>query len=159
LILPDKSKVGLSAVPTIGKYVIDVKGNIIDKSTMPIESFERERDENSSSVPNDWKYTLYTSNDTWKLVDDDNNPIYDERYFNKYEIDGENNCFALENEDKQICIFNRNAKLMVDYGVLDMRNDNLYMNGEIATVYEDKDCIYILVKDSGMTNVYYFDGE
>jgi hypothetical protein len=102
---------------------------------------------------------LYTSNDTWKLVDDNNNPIYDERYFKKYEIDGENNCFALENEDTQICLFNRNAKLMVDYGILEMRNDNLYLNGESATVYEDKDCIYILVKNSGMTNVYYFDGE
>lgn len=73
---------------------------------------------------------LYQSNDTWKLVDASNNPLYDERYYGCFEKSG---CYFLINEDNQMCLIDRNGKRLVDYGYLTWNGSEGQFKGMVLT--------------------------
>lgn len=49
---------------------------------------------------------LYKSNDTWKLVDSNDNLLYEERYYECYK---DSSCYSLANEDDEMCLIDRNG--------------------------------------------------
>lgn len=74
---------------------------------------------------------LYKSNDTWKLVDANDNPLYDERYYKCY---ADSYCYFLTNENDEMCLIDRNGNKIVDYGWITLGEDNIYFNGtEVRT--------------------------
>lgn len=87
---------------TLGQYGILQRKQWIDEP----EEYRLGKDKN---------IRLYTSNSTWKLEDENGNPIYDERY---YECIYRDECYFLVNEDNQMCLIDRNGNKLVDYEYL-----------------------------------------
>ena len=100
--------------------------------------------------------TLYYSNDSWKLEDEQGNSLYDERYYECYQHDG---CYFLLNENNELCMIDRNGKMLIDYGIISYQNekgyyDGMELNDDNCLVGDDGVCI---VKESeGNNNVYFY---
>lgn len=87
----------------------------------------------SDKASNSWNLgenKLYQTNDTWKLIDKEGKPIYDERYYERYTEDG---TYFLENEDRQFCLIDRWGNMIADYGVFVCENNSVYYDGSEMT--------------------------
>lgn len=73
---------------------------------------------------------LYCSNNTWKLVDEAGNPLYDERY---YECFPKSTCYFLSNENNEVCLIDKNANMVINYGWLTEDGEDIYFNGAVMT--------------------------
>lgn len=98
---------------------------------------------------------LYKSNNTWKLVDANGVPLYDERYYNCIYKMG---CYFLLNEDNQMCLIDRNGRKLVDYEYLTGDNERIYFMGTMLTgnnYFIGDDGVCFVMSDG----VYFFEGE
>lgn len=105
---------------------------------------------------------LYSSNGTFKLEDNNGNPLYDERYYKAVNsLDGENDCTLLFDENDRCCLIDRNGILRVDYGTIEQRSNNLYVNGQATNngIYEGESSVCFAVKNDNKWDIYYFNGQ
>lgn len=101
---------------------------------------------------------IYTSNDTWKLVDGNKKAIYDERYYNMERI---GDWYFLSNEDDDICVVDRKGTVVIDYesGFTYSKGSVYYDGTELDdwdTFFYDRDTFIIVTKENGMKKVNYF---
>ena len=141
------------------QYTMDETGNLSENGEISREEMRRQV-ETSRIVKKD-EYNLgknknirlYQSNGTWKLVDANDEPLYDERY---YECIARKECYFLVNEDNAMCLIDRNGNRIVDYGWLTLKENQIYFNGMVIStddflVGDDRVCF----KES---DVYFFSG-
>ena len=102
---------------------------------------------------------LYQSNGTWKLVDTNDNPLYDERY---YQCIPKYGCYFLVNEDNEMCLIDRNGNMVVDYSWLAWSGNQGYFSGVAITsdnFFAGDDGVCFTLGGDGMNDVYLFCGE
>lgn len=149
---------------TVKCYAIDAKGNLRSGGTeLFTDSAEYYVDESGELVysveadgETDWgevefeeiNRKLYESNGTWKLVDDEGEAVYDERYYSCFVM---NYCYFLSNEDNELCMINSYGNKVIDYGWLEVKNNAVYFLG--WQVQEDK----FFVGDDGICFAFYDD--
>lgn len=123
----------------IQKVEIDEAGNLteygeVSQAEVHQALFAPETEEKGSRTERylgkDKNIKLYYSNDTWKLVDENGNPLYDERY---YECISEDGCYILVNENNEMCLIDRNGEKVVDYGWLTWDGSAGKFNGSTLT--------------------------
>lgn len=105
------------------------------------------------------KNKLYTTNDTWKYVDGEENPIYDDRYFS---LGKHNHMYLLSNEDNEVCIITQNGKKTVDYGHVTYSDTGYMFNGMLLmdnNVFADRDSVCFVENNNGLNQVYYFSSK
>lgn len=128
-----------------------------DGATEEIASDSRsETTTDAKLLGKDKNIRLYRSNGTVKLEDENGNPLYEERYYEGYY---EDNCYILVNEDNQACLINQNGRMVIDYGWLDVENDNIRFLGK--RLYPDSilnggEEVGIVVNEDGISKVYMF---
>lgn len=146
------------------EVVIDADGNILSDSIIPENDYIGKYNDYRKNSKSSKKYNLYQSNGTWKLEDWDGNTLYDERYFERLNAEGKNNCLALTNEDNQICIIGRNGGKYIDFGILEYDDKKVFMSVsdeerfEVQTIYEGKESLIIPIKQENGFDIYYFNG-
>lgn len=140
-------------------FHLDQSGKTISKEELTVSEYQEKYSDSSDEKT----YKLYSSNSTWKLEDLSANPLLDERYYNKIDAEGENECIILMNEDYEVCVFNRNGILCIDYGILTYNNETLEMltfNSKIRVddIYEGAESVIIPIPSSstGYYDIYYF---
>lgn len=142
---------------------IDTNGFItIEKEFDSLDAYKQEL-EKADYKYGSKKYNLYSSNGTWKLEDPNGNVLYEERYYNTLRYSSSAGGVMLVNENNEVCLFNRNGKLCIDYGVLTYNNEILEMltfNSKIRinNIYEGAESVIIPTASStsGYYDVYYF---
>lgn len=123
------------------QFGLDELGSLTEDREISWEDFQKEnivrlsesqKDKNKTEryLGKDKNIKLYYSNDTWKLVDENENPIYDERY---YECLSEDGCYILVNENNEMCLIDRNGEKVVDYGWLTWDGSAGKFNGSTLT--------------------------
>lgn len=143
-------------------FHIDKNGNTISKENMTVNEYQDKYLYSNT----DEKYNLYSSNSTWKLEDLNGNPLLDERYYDKIDAIGENDCILLANENNEVCLFSRQGILYIDYGVLTYNNETLKMltfnsSEKVDYIYEGKESIIIPIVSptTSYYDIYYFSGK
>lgn len=151
------------------KWLIDSAGNTEYQETFDSDSFEAvvasDMLKNTNSNRDNYNLgetgniKLYLSNDTWKLEDMNGKALYDDRY---YSCTKKEECFLLSNEDNQVCMIDRNGKLIIDYGWLELKDDTYYFEGrkiDSDYFFEGDDGVCFIVKNDNENQVYFFGGK
>lgn len=102
---------------------------------------------------------LYETNNTWKLVDKNEQPLYEERYFDCYYRD---TAYFLLNENNQMCLISGEGKMVVPSEYISWTGSvGKFNNMEIT----DENCFIgyndavFIVSNKGKSEVYYFRAE
>lgn len=104
------------------------------------------------------QYRLFVSNGTWKYVDSNDSPVFDERYFSMQEI---NDAYFLSNEDKEICVLTKNGAKVLDYGRLfKSSEEGMYeFDGSRINednIFADEKSLCIVTSSENGERVYFF---
>ena len=113
------------------QYILDDSGNLQeDGKTEEAESEIRTADGERiiDYLGNNKEVKLYESNDTYKLVDYNGEPLYDERYFDYHAVA---DCYLLANEDNEACLIDRNGNKILDYGWIVWDGSDGRFNGTV----------------------------
>ena len=100
---------------------------------------------------------LYKSNHTYKLVDNNNQPLYEERYLEAYTLSG---CYFLISEDNKCIVVNSNGDKLETHDMFSYSDEKIYFeNQEINTdnLLSDGRNICILISTEDSINLYYFN--
>ncbi len=141
-------------------YYIGESGNILSQVSMTFGEFEEK-------CANAKQYNLYKSNSTYKMEDLKGNSLYEERYYKKLSVAGENECVCLTDEDDSVCIFGRQGNLYAEFGIFgvsdfkqssDSRIDLITQNGnvEVDRIYEGKESIIAVISKSGSSEIHFY---
>lgn len=129
------------------QFTMDETGNISEDGEILIMDInhkmykskkENQPQEDGYYLGKENEIRLYKSNDTWKLVDSNDNPLYEERYYECYE---DSSCYFLANEDDEMCLIDRNGNRIVDYGWLTSAGDYIYFNGMETRFFAGDDAV------------------
>lgn len=150
------------------EIILDSNGSIQSSGIITFDEYLTKYNESrTNSKKSNEKYNLYQSNGTWKLEDADGKALYEERYFERLKLSGENDCIALTNEDNQICIIGRDGTKYVDYGVLEYVKEDgeiNFISGEEKIqlekgIFEGKNSLIIPVKGETGYDIYFYKGK
>ncbi len=137
-------------------YLIGINGNLYDDL-----SYEKYLDSEFSYLRGEVyakdyisdKVKLYETNSTWKYEwADTNEPIFDERYYEKLDI-GDDYIFFLTNEDNQVCVVDYSGNKIIDYSDgFTYNNDSEkleYFESDISIPYVDS-CGFAIQMGNGI---------
>lgn len=148
------------------RYTMDESGNLSESGEISQEEAKLEIASSGTANKTGEYYLgkekairLYQSNGTWKLVDANDNPLYDERY---YQCIPKYGCYFLVNENNEMCLIDRNGNMVVDYGWLTLNENQGYFNGAVITsdnFFAGDDGVCFTLGGNGVNDVYFFCGE
>lgn len=148
------------------KYSLSKNGDVDLLKSMDRDESKEERANDIGPQPprNEWllgkdhSIKLYRSNGTYKLVDQDGNALYDQRYYKCFQTW---QSYILNNEDNQSCLINQNGKLVIDYGWLEADPEQWYISFlgyeiGIDCILDGGSEVAIVVRRDGISSIYMF---
>lgn len=149
-----------------GSYMIisvDPSGNISETpcSKEDIESLSQqiksnEKPESGYSIGDKKQYHIYESNNTWKLEDENGNPLYDKRYYGFGHLD---KAYFLTNENDDVCVFTKNGDKVIDYGTMYYNGKTVVYDGTLLdsdNTYADYDSVCVVKNENGLNTARVF---
>lgn len=122
-----------------------LQDKIINKNTDDVYDYLGDNDQ----------YRMFTSNDTWKLEDENGDPLFEKRYFKAGHID---KAYFFTNEDDEACVITKNGDLVVDFGRMYYDGETVVFDGARLTddnTFADYDSICIVKKETDGKNTAY----
>lgn len=134
---------------------IDINGNVVKEEKIEYqEAVKKYKNEKK-------KYNFYQSNSTYKMEDLNGDPLYVERYYKELEVEGENDCHFLTDENDNVCIFGSQGNLYCEFGDFINKDGDLYLQTQdgdekIEKVYEGKNSIAIMYEGYECTQIKFY---